>query len=89
MFSVTMPIVSIFAVIFFFMRYYIEKYNFLFVYQQEYESSGGTRTHLIRYQIFIVLLFQLINYSFITTITVKHEDSLNLSYWFGYGFVIF
>ena len=57
MFSVTMPIVNIFAVIFFAMRYYIEKYNFLFVYQQEYESGGNTRSYLIPYQIISVLLF--------------------------------
>ena len=48
-FSVTMPIVTVFAVVFFFMRYYIEKYNFMFVYQQEYESFGDTRSYLIPY----------------------------------------
>ena len=37
-FSVAMPICTFFAFIFFLMRYQIEKYNFLFVYHQEYES---------------------------------------------------
>ena len=86
MFSVTMPIVNIFAVIFFAMRYYIEKYNFLFVYQQEYESGGNTRSYLIPYQIISVLLFQAINYTFIFSLT---DNELMISSWFGYGFIIF
>ena len=86
MFSVTMPIVNVFAVIFFFMRYYIEKYNFLFVYQQEYESGGNTRSYLIPYQIISVLLFQAINYTFIFSLT---DLELEISSWVGYGFIIF
>jgi hypothetical protein len=39
-FSISLPIISIFAVLFFFLRYYIEKYNFLFVYEKEFESKG-------------------------------------------------
>jgi len=37
-FSVAMPVCTFFAFVFFLMRYQIEKYNFLFVYHQEYES---------------------------------------------------
>ena len=85
MFSVTMPIVNIFAVIFFFMRYYIEKYNFLFVYHQEYESQGHTRSYLLTYLIISVILFQLINYTYILGTA---PGDLEISYWFGYGFII-
>lgn len=31
-FSTSMPMCSFFAMVFFFFRYYIEKYNFIFVY---------------------------------------------------------
>ena len=37
-FSVAMPICTFFGFIFFLMRYQIEKYNFLFVYNQSVES---------------------------------------------------
>lgn len=83
-FSVTMPIVTVFAVIFFFMRYYIEKYNFMFVYQQEYENYGDTREYLVPYQIFSVVLFQLFNYSFI-----RAKTKLDFSSWVGFSFIVF
>ena len=83
-FSVTMPIVVFFAVIFFFMRYYIEKYNFMFVYQQEYENYGDTREYIVPYQIFSVVLFQLFNYSFI-----RAKTKLNFSSWVGFSFIAF
>ncbi len=33
LFSTSMPIVTVFATLFFFFRFYIEKYNLIFVYQ--------------------------------------------------------
>lgn len=43
LFSTSIPIVSFFAMFFFFARYFIEKYNVIFVYQQEFESRGTMR----------------------------------------------
>lgn len=40
LFSAAMPIVSLFAFCFFGFRFYIEKYNFIYVYQQDFESKG-------------------------------------------------
>jgi len=83
MFSIIMPVVTVFAVVFFFMRHYIEKYNFLFVYQQEYESFGRTRDYMIRYQVFSLVMFQLFNYSYIIT----GPEEMDIPRGTGYAFV--
>ena len=46
---VPMPIVSSFAALFFSFRYYIEKYNILFVYRQGFESHGRLLEVVIPY----------------------------------------
>ena len=61
-FSVAMPICTFFAFIFFLMRYQIEKYNFLFVYHQEYESVY-LNDNITNLQIVTVLFFQLVNFT--------------------------
>jgi hypothetical protein len=68
LFSTAMPIVTVFAALFFFFRYYIEKYNLVFVYQQDYESRGNLRVSLIWFQIIGVILFQLMNFAFQRTL---------------------
>lgn len=67
LFSVAMPIVSIFAFVFFFFRYLIEKYNFLYVYQQEYESANLLQ-HVSILQIVTVIFFQIINFTYISVL---------------------
>ena len=39
-FSAVMPPISFFLMIFFFFRYYIDKYNLIFVYNREFEGKG-------------------------------------------------
>ena len=39
-FSGTMPLISLFATMFFGIRYYIEKYNLTFAYNKEFEGGG-------------------------------------------------
>ena len=46
---VPMPIVSSFAALFFTFRFYIEKYNILFVYRQGFESHGRLLEVVIPY----------------------------------------
>merc|ERR1712176_441302 len=65
LFSIMMPIVTAFALTFFYIRFYIEKYNILYVYQQEYENYGYTRDWLIPYMICVTILFQIFNFTFI------------------------
>ena len=66
-----MPIVTGFAALFFCLRYHIEKYNFLFVYVRDYDSHASMSSHVISYQICAVILFQLLNYSFIDRLSTN------------------
>jgi hypothetical protein len=79
-----MPMCSFFAMAFFFFRYYIEKYNMMFVYQQDFESRGHLRDILIPYQIFEVILYQLMNFAFLSSLGTDKNLLIG-----GYSFVIF
>lgn len=48
-FSIAMPLMSGFAAVFFFFRYYIEKYNMLFVYWQDFEAQGTLRKSVVKH----------------------------------------
>lgn len=39
----TMPLISIFAMLFFSIKYYIDKYNLTFVYNKEFEGGGAIK----------------------------------------------
>ena len=69
-FSVAMPICTFFAFIFFLMRYQIEKYNFVFVYHQEYESVV-LLDNIAKLQIYVVLFFQLVNFTQIQSLMIE------------------
>ena len=73
LFSVTMPIVAGLAALFFFFRFHIEKYNMIFVYQQDYESYGFINKTIIPYQLFSVILFQAMNFSFIDYLAASNN----------------
>ena len=73
LFSISLPIISIFAVLFFFLRYYIEKYNFLFVYEKEFESKGLLKM-ITNMQIIQVICFQLINFSLIDALIRNNKN---------------
>ena len=64
LFSISLPMVSMLAALFFSLRYYIEKYNFLFVYTKEYESIGLMKMNA-GMQIASILFFQLSNFALI------------------------
>jgi len=68
LFSVIMPITTFFGLFFFVFRYYIEKYNMLFVFVKDFGSHGTLRRKVIWHLIFSVLGFQLINYVFFSVI---------------------
>jgi hypothetical protein len=57
LFSVIMPISTIFGFSFFLFRYYIEKYNMMFVFVKDFESHGTLRRNIIRYLVFSVMGF--------------------------------
>jgi hypothetical protein len=42
-FSATIPMISLFAFLFFAFKYYIEKYNLTFAYNREFEGGGAIK----------------------------------------------
>jgi hypothetical protein len=57
LFCVVMPIVTLFASGFFMFRYYIEKYNMLFVFLKDYESHGEFMDYIITALFIMVIVF--------------------------------
>jgi len=68
-FSGTVPIISYFMAIFFYVRYYIDKYNLIFVYNREFEGGGIIVKHLVIPLILLSLyLFQILNLAYFSVI---------------------
>jgi hypothetical protein len=67
-FSTAMPLLSLFAMIFFATRYFIEKYNILFVYRQDFDSKGNNLKAIVTYQIIGIIAYQLLNFAFLTSL---------------------
>lgn len=59
-----MPVSTVFAFLFFFFKFYIEKYNLIFVYLKEYEARGKIKHGIIPIQLFTIVLIQVLNYVF-------------------------
>ena len=58
-FSASVPLIPLFGFLFFFFKYYIDKYNFVFVYPNEFESKGSLADSVTKYTAFGLFLFQL------------------------------
>jgi len=56
-FSAAVPLIPLFGFLFFAFKYYIDKYNFLFVYNTEADSRGTLGTAIIRYITFGLLIY--------------------------------
>ena len=56
-FSIIVPYVCLFALCFFCMKYYVDKYNLSFVYNQEFHGVGKIKKKVVPLSIFIILLF--------------------------------
>ena len=63
LFCISMPVITFFATGFFLFRYYIEKYNMLFVFVKGFESHGDFSTHIIRSLFTMLYTFQVMNTS--------------------------
>ena len=50
-FSVLMPLASFFGFLFFFLKFYVEKYNMIFVYLKEFEARGRLKKYIIPMQL--------------------------------------
>jgi len=56
-FSVSAPIVLFVGTIYFIIRYYVDKYNFVYIYPAHIESKRIIRSSLVLYPLLAVILF--------------------------------
>lgn len=59
-FSTTIPIVVPFGCLFFYVKYYFDKYNLLFFYPAEFESQGNIGKIVFKFMLFAIVFFQII-----------------------------
>lgn len=57
-FSTTIPLITPFGALFFFIKYYIDKYNLLFLYPAEFESHGNVTDMIIKFELIGIFIFQ-------------------------------
>lgn len=59
-FSTTIPLIVPFGCLFFVLKYYIDKYNLLFVYPVEFESHGNITAMVLKFALIGIFFFQFI-----------------------------
>ena len=59
-FSTTIPLITPFGALFFYIKYYIDKYNLLFLYPAEFESYGNVTDMIIKFELIGIFFFQFI-----------------------------
>ena len=64
LFSSLVPIIPVFAAFFFWIKYYVDKYNLIFVYFKVYESGGKIRKNVTLYMTFTLGFYLVITVSF-------------------------
>mmetsp|Transcript_20637 Transcript_20637/g.19626 ORF Transcript_20637/g.19626 Transcript_20637/m.19626 type:complete len:152 (+) Transcript_20637:1173-1628(+) len=77
-FSASVPLISIFGFLYFLFKYYIDKYNFVFVYETEFESGGIFANQVITYSTFGLFLFQLVMFGLFASIFGSEFIVLNI-----------
>lgn len=73
LFSCLVPIISLIAAIFFYIKYLIDKYNLIFVYFKIYESGGKIRKHVTRYLFFNLGMFLVIHVAYFSIYFLQKE----------------
>jgi len=56
-FSGTTPLISIFSMLFFAIKYFIDKYNLTFVYNKEFEGGGVIKKQVLPFMLFSIYFF--------------------------------
>lgn len=64
LFSSLVPVIPIFAFFFFSIKYYVDKYNLIFVYFKIFESGGKIKKNVISFMVFTVGFYLTIVVSF-------------------------
>lgn len=82
LFSCTVPLISFFAALFFWVKYLVDKYNLIFVYFEVYESGGQIRKNVAGYMVFNLFLYLTVTVSFFA---LKFSSAY---FWGGTGMII-
>ena len=56
-FATVVPLISVFACLFFTFKYFVDKYNLTFVYHKEFEGGGAIKKNVIPYSLFSLYMF--------------------------------
>ena len=56
-FSCFVPLIALIGAIYFYLKYLIDKYNLMFVYNKNYESGGKIRIVVTRFMYFNLLIY--------------------------------
>mmetsp|Transcript_36888 Transcript_36888/g.48475 ORF Transcript_36888/g.48475 Transcript_36888/m.48475 type:complete len:119 (-) Transcript_36888:664-1020(-) len=56
-FSVIVPYVAVFAMVFFMFKYYVDKYNLTFVYNTEFRGVGIIKRRVVPLSIFNIIVY--------------------------------
>lgn len=71
-FSTTIPLIAPFGCLFFFIKYFVDKYNLLFVYPVEFESHGNIGFVVIKFVLLGIFFFQFIISNLFLKLTDKN-----------------
>ena len=71
LFSTIVPLIPICATFYFWIKYWVDKNNLLFVYVQKYESGGSLRKHTINYMVFNLTFYMIASSYFFSNQTGK------------------
>lgn len=66
-FSVLVPYLPMLGFLFFFAKYYVDKYNLSFVYNTEFRGVGIIKRRVVPYSIFNIVVYQIINVGFFSS----------------------
>lgn len=78
------PLISLIGSFYFYLKYLIDKYNLMFVYNKDYESGGKIRMVVTRYMYWNLLIYQLIAIFFFSQV---FNDQIYLV--FGFILIVF
>lgn len=68
LFSVTAPLISFFGFLFFGFKYFVDKYNFIWVYPKEMDSTSRTHATSSGFLMFALFLFQILMFGLFTAV---------------------
>lgn len=64
LFSCVVPIIPLFACLYFLIKYQVDKYNLIFVYYKRYDSGGKMRETVNQYMVFNLYVYLIVMFSF-------------------------